>query len=63
MVQFEDNNSHIFAKKIGQAMAIINLVAVAQFFEVTYIAIFKHFFAAKSTNGRLLEQVLCNWPT
>ena len=38
-------------------MAIMNLVAVAQFFEATYINIFKRFFVARSTKSSLFEPV------
>ena len=56
-VQLEDNGLTIFAGKFRIAMAIMNLVVIAQFFETTCTGIFKHFFAAKSTKNNLLGPV------
>lgn len=56
-VQFENNDSNTFTKKFKQTIAVMNLIAMAQFFEAIYISIFKHFLAARSIKKELLRLV------
>lgn len=57
-VQLGDNSLNASVEEFGQAMAIINLMAIAQFFEAICTNIFKRFLAARSTKSRLLRPVL-----
>lgn len=43
-----DSNSNIFVEEFRQTMAIMNLMAIAQFLEVIYISIFKYYLIARS---------------
>lgn len=53
-VCIEDSNSSISANEFKQATAVMNPVAIAQFFESTYTGIFKCFLAVGSMEGGLL---------
>lgn len=52
-----DDKLTTFAREFERTIAIINLVAVAQFFEAICIGIFKHCFATRSIENSLLELV------
>lgn len=62
-VQLGDNSSNAFAEEFKQATAIINLMAIAQFFEAIYTSIFKRFLAARSIENRLFGPVLTYFRT
>lgn len=54
-VRLKDSSSNAFIKKFGQATIIIDLVALAKFFEATCTSIFKHILATRSTKSGLLR--------
>lgn len=54
---FKDKYVNNFAEAIARITAIINLVAMARFFEATCRGIFKHLLAAGFKNGGLLGPV------
>lgn len=56
-MQFEDNKSAISTGKFRRFMAIMNLVAIAQFLEAICTSIFKRFFAVRYTKSGLLGPV------
>ncbi len=56
-MRLEDSGSSISAKEFRRATAVINPVAVAQFFEATCTGIFKRLLVAGSTGGGLLGPV------
>ncbi len=56
-VCFEDNGSSTSTEEFRRATAVLNPVAVAQFFETTYTNIFKRLLAAGSTREGLLGPV------
>lgn len=56
-VQLKNSDSNTSTKEFRQAMAIINPVAIAQFFEIIYTEIFTRFLAARSTESGLLGLV------
>lgn len=53
-MRFKNNRLTTFAEEFIQAIAIINPVAVAQFFEAICIRIFKYFLAAESIKSGFL---------
>lgn len=55
---FEENKPTTFTKEFGQAIVMINLVAIVQFFEAIYTSIFKPFLIIEFFEGDLLEPVL-----
>lgn len=57
-MRFEDNRPTTFPKEFGQAIAMINPIAVVQFFEAVYTGIFKHLLTIKSIKNGFLELVL-----
>lgn len=56
-VQLENNGLVISTGEFGKITAIMNPVAVAQFFEAACTSIFKRLFAARSTQSSLLGPV------
>ncbi len=54
-MRLEDSGLSTSAKEFRRATAVINLVAVAQFFEATCTGIFKHLLAARFTGEGLLR--------
>lgn len=54
---FEDIGSSTSAEEFKWATAVMNAVAIAQFFKTTYIGIFKRLLVTKSTGERLLGPV------
>ncbi len=56
-IRLEDRGLSTSTKEIRWAKAVMNLVAVAQFFEATWTCIFKRFLAARSMGIGLLEPV------
>lgn len=56
-VRLEDSGSSISAEKFRRAIAMMNLVALAQFFEAPYTSIFKRHVGAGSMGEGLLEPV------
>ena len=58
--QIEETTS---VEKFQRAIAILNSVAIAQFFEAIYTDIFKYLFAIGTTNGGLLRLVLTYFET
>lgn len=57
-VWFEDNRPTTSIEEFGQATAMINPVAIAQFFEAIYTDIFKCLLATRSIKSGLLKPVL-----
>lgn len=56
-VQLRNSNLNTSVKKFRQATAIINLLAIAQFFKATCTGIFKRLLAAKFTEDGLFGLV------
>lgn len=55
---FDDNRLTTFIEKFLQVIAIMNLIAITQFFEIIYTAIFKLFLIIESIKDNLLGLVL-----
>ncbi len=56
-MRLDDSGSSTFAKEFNQATAVMNPVAVAQFFEATCTGFFKHLLATGFTGEGLLGPV------
>lgn len=56
-VRLKDNNQITYAQEFGRAMAIINLVAIAQFFKAICTGIFKRLCVVGSTKDGLFGLV------
>lgn len=62
-MRFENNGPIIFAEEFGRATAMINPVAVAQFFEAVCTGISKRLLATGSIKDSLLGPVLMYFGT
>lgn len=60
-VQYKNDSLNASDEKVEPAMAIMNLVAVAQFFETTCTDIFIYFLTAWSTKSGLFGPVLIHF--
>lgn len=57
-MKLKNSDLNTSAQVFRQAVAIINLVTIAHFFETTCISIFKRFLAVGLTNNRFFRSVL-----
>ena len=57
-IWLRDNGLNTSAKKFIQAIVVINVIVIAQFFEAICTSIFKQFLTVKSTKGRFFRSVL-----
>ncbi len=62
-VQLEDSTLSTSAKEFRWATAVMNLMAVTQFYEAIYTGIFKHLLATGSIGERLLKPVSTYYET